>query len=94
MEYEITVTAASGVEGVPERELKRLGVEEPRAVGGVVAFAGDETVIQPAATCFCGLRTRVYLGGVGASARRPSISCSTESTDLPVGGVICRQTRL
>lgn len=33
MEYEITVTAASGVEGVTKRELKRLGVEEPRAVG-------------------------------------------------------------
>ena len=45
MEYEITVTAASGVEGVTKRELKRLGVEEPRAVGGAMTFAGDETMI-------------------------------------------------
>lgn len=61
MEYEITVTAASGVEGVTKRELKRLGVEEPRAVGGAMTFAGDETMI---ARCNMFLRTadRVYLG--------------------------------
>ena len=61
MEYEITVTAASGVEGVTKRELKRLGVEEPRAVGGAMTFTGDETMI---ARCNMFLRTadRVYLG--------------------------------
>ncbi len=61
MEYEITVTAASGVEGVTKRELKRLGLEEPRAVGGAMTFAGDETMI---ARCNMFLRTadRVYLG--------------------------------
>lgn len=61
MNYEITVTAASGVESVTKRELVRLGVEEPRALSGAITFPGDDLLV---ARCNMFLRTadRVYIG--------------------------------
>lgn len=61
MNYEITVTAASGVESVTKRELVRLGVKEPRALSGAITFPGDDLLV---ARCNLFLRTadRVYIG--------------------------------
>ncbi len=44
-EHIITVTSASGIESVTAKELKSLGIENPKAIEGSFAFSGTDLTI-------------------------------------------------
>ena len=60
MLFDISVSAASGIEAVTKRELNKLGIEDAPAKNGRISFRGDEKTV---ALCNLYLRTanRVYI---------------------------------
>ncbi len=59
-EHIITVTSASGIEGVTAKELKGLGIENPKAIDGSFTFDGSELTIARL-NMFLRTGARVYI---------------------------------
>ena len=67
--YEITVTAASGIEGVVKKELKSLGFADPKAFDGSITVRGSSVdVARLNMFLRCADRVYITIGKFNASS--------------------------